>query len=236
MKQLNTLYYGHVLPEIQSYIGPRVPGAENDAAVNAAALALALAIIRDDPLGYIRHVAANLYGMWFLTFSPYDPLESFLSEEATRSTDIYGGSKELQRAFASPEPPARTGNLTFTDRFAAAVRAPLRACLPLWIALTGIAVAGWLMTVRSARRTPALVAGAQFCALQLWGYYLLVALFQAAIPRYVVVFEPVLLACIALSLAAAVSALVAVRLRATEFRRTTTPRAAPSRGFPTGGC
>jgi len=212
--EYNKLLWGMAVPRLIAYVqeearqeGGQAKLGDGDiiknnllaSRVNGISMELAIGIIENDPLGYVRHVFAHLCGMWANLFKEYGPLTVRSLARAEEGTDI---AKVLTGYFGRDGYPAdRIRQRLIQDSEAAklsdaiwsAIRPALRILVPAGL-LLALAASGMMLFVWLKRLPPsALLAGVALCSLQIWGYFGLVVAVQAALDRYSVVFEPVLI-------------------------------------------
>ena len=200
--QYNMLLWVLAAPEIAVEIGvdigrDHIP-ADAIAKGNDIALRLAETIVLNDLPGYLRHVAAHIYGMWYCQFAAYGPLSTAVPSWQPGSRDIH--RMPAARAYFGP------GALALAERKAAETGEPARLALDaVWPAVQpvaqGLRIVLPVLTILSigmafyglfrGRRDLRLVAGLAFCAVQIWAYFGFVAAVQAALARYSLVLEPV---------------------------------------------
>ena len=171
MNLYNPQLYGAALPAIEEWLAERP--ADTRPGIDDLVGRLAREAIAHDPAGYARHVAAQYYGLWLLTFLPHGPL-------ALRQTVCLGGGATAEAAT----------RLTPVDAFWAIATSGQLPALAVAFPACWLAIAFWFF---AARRSPAWRL-AIYAALGVNAYFLGFATTQVALPRYSVVVEPWLVA------------------------------------------
>jgi hypothetical protein len=174
--------------------------------VNKISMGLALGIIASDPLGYLRHVAAHLYGMWANLFLDYGPVSVWALGRAEEGADI-AKWRMVKEYFTRTGYPAdrirlqlikNSDPVKVSDALWSWIRPFLRLLLPIMPLLTLVAAGTMFFNWLKRRTPPSLLAGLAFCSLHMWAYFGLVATVNSAVDRYSVVFEPVLITFLAI--------------------------------------
>lgn len=174
--------------------------------VNKISMGLALGIIASDPLGYLRHVAAHLYGMWANLFLDYGPVSVWALGRAEEGPDI-AKWRMVKEYFSRTGYPAdrirlhlikNSEPVRISDALWSAIRPFPRLLVPIMPLLTIVAAGAMFFNWLKRRTPPSRLAGFAFCSLHIWAYFGLVATVNSAVDRYSVVFEPVLITCLAI--------------------------------------
>ncbi|MGH6635584.1 MAG: hypothetical protein ACRED0_05430 [Gammaproteobacteria bacterium] len=214
--QYNLLLWQHAVPEIKAQMKRQDPTIPKNATTlrdimyapgytsrylvslaNGLAMSLAISIIADQPIAYIRHVVAHLYGMWNNLLWRYGPVSDTIWEN-------YQGSQRVTAAWTvgiravtditKYSNPAIASELSGQAQEWHIVDAIWERLL-VWrlylnsaafaFSLMGIALLPWIT------RMSAVLKGLCYSSFALWTYFGFVAAVQAGIPRYALVFEPV---------------------------------------------
>jgi hypothetical protein len=229
--QHNELYWGNVAGLIyQKY--PASAAQRNDVAFT-----MATDIIWADPAAYLRHVGAHLYGGWASIFKMYSSIESYAKNSLSISMLVYDAVPELKENFSRPKGLEEHGSNNpnkIWNPITSALNSSLNS-LSWLIAVVGLVLAIYAFSSIIFRLAPRpILEGAGFCFLQVWGAFLLVALTQPAIGRYIVVWEPLIIAGLVLfavqALAATRKFLVSVRLPLRAYARLSVQNSESERG------
>lgn len=204
MNAYNDMLWVRAFPPVEAWVNARHgdwPEHRRRAEAVRVAGSLAIEAIRYDPVGFVRHVVSQAYGMWLLSFLPHGPIAARLAtcgEPTTRAAIV---PQLDERAYARAA--ENRDALTPVDLFWAA------ATLLQYPAATIAALAALLSPILvflSGRRDP-VVAALAYSGLGAAAYVGLFAVAQVALPRYAVVMEPWLVCLTALAILAAARAI-----------------------------
>lgn len=157
---------------------------------------LAMDIIKSDPAMYGYLVGAHVYGMWYVTFSftPNVSTKQIVTSLSDFSRERYNESSLLFRStFEAPHYPGDGASGYVAPELWNTIATLLRILLP-FICIIGLVSFGYTaFTLRSTVDLNPITRGAMYCFMQVWLGFLLVALSASAIPRYAVVWEPIII-------------------------------------------
>lgn len=204
MNAYNDMLWVRAFPAVEAWVNARHgdwPADRRRAEAVRVAGALAVEAIRHDPVGFVRHVVSQAYGMWLLSFLPHGPIAARLAicgEPATRAFVVPPLDESAYVRAAE-----KRDALTPVDLFWAA------ATSLQYPAATIAALAALLspILVFSRHRRDPVVAALAYAGLGAAAYVGLFAVAQVALPRYTVVMEPWLVCLTALAILAAARAI-----------------------------
>ena len=196
----NAMLWPVMMPIISRHIAERHPGlseTEQAIAENQAAMALSLSVIKHRPLGFLRHVTAQYYGMWVGIYDVPEPMGVVAPRNYDALVSALASSPDYRAAGVHDDPlPQGRGRQWAAQSFDAMTGLAGLARISIF-ALAFCAPLLCLGRSSSAKMRLAMI----YLLIQLNGYFLFISLLQASIPRYPVAFDPVTIILAALSLA-----------------------------------
>jgi len=218
------ILYEQVSPVLSDYV-KRTDANSSDphgtawSRMNSVAWALAVRVIEHDPIGYLRLVLAQYYGLWSITLigTPLPPGESYL-DAIEGSLKLLAENSDL-RSWAHQvglgDETFYTARETYLKKLASYRRLDtfIQTTIPafrLGLLITAACVVFlccpyWLWQLAAGRPIVVSSAALLYLSVALNGYYILVASVEFALPRYVEAFEGIILTIDFIAFSAAVA-------------------------------
>ena len=206
------ILYGDVLPVLLDYVRHNDADASDTYGsvwrqMNSVAWSLAIRVIRQEPIGYLKLALSQYDGLWSITLMPSVPIGKNYVEMTDRSLQYLNENSNL-KAWAERVGLgegmfliARAGYPKNSPAYRRLDRV-LQIAIPAFrFVLTGIVACVvfllcpyWLWRLLTGRPVLGVSAALLYLGITLAGYYLLVASVEYALPRYVEAFEGITLA------------------------------------------
>ena len=210
-KWYDPLLYEKVSPVLFDYVR-RTDGNSSDPygafwrQANSVAWSLAIRVIAQDPIGYLRLILAQYYGLWSITLSASVPIGENYIDMMNRSLGQLSQNSSLQlwaQQVGLGEDTSRIARDTYRTNLASYRRLDrlLQITIPGFRIVLASIAAGvvfflcpyWLWRLLTGHSILGPPAALLYLGVALNGYYLLVASVEYALPRYVEAFEGITL-------------------------------------------
>ena len=204
------ILYREISPVLLDYVKSAYPpGDGNDVwrRMNVVAWSLAVHVIRQDPIGYLKLVLSQFYGLWSITLTASVPIGENYIENMDRSLKLLDENPGLrswaQQVGLSEDTflIARAAYLKnsasyhpFDQFFQKAIPASRLVLVGVVVWVVFVLCPYWLWRLLTGRPVLGLSAALLYLGITLNGYYLLVASVEFALLRYVEAFEGITLA------------------------------------------
>jgi len=203
------ILYRKISPLLSDYVKAAYPSETGDDVwrrINSVAWSLAVGVIKQDPIGYLKLILAQYYGLWSVTLTGSVPIGENYAESMDRSLQYLNENSILQ----SWAQQVGLGKDTFLVARAAypknavsyrVLDRELQTTIPAFrFVLVSVAVCivfvfcpSWLWRLLRGCPIPGISAALLYLGVTLGSYYLLVSSVEFALPRYAEAFEGITL-------------------------------------------